>query len=100
MKETNWLHFGMTLPALINRVRAPPPTFCTMGEYRNPTSHARPTASRTCCADTAGARRENRTFPETTSSTRLVGEGCILIRAGALQDKLFRLNRFAVKRGG
>jgi hypothetical protein len=33
MKEANWLHFGMTLPALINRVRAPPPTLCTMGEY-------------------------------------------------------------------
>jgi hypothetical protein len=98
MKETNWLHFGMTLPALINRVRAPPPTLCTMGEYetQHPT-HGRRQAE--LAAPTPRAPDGNRTFPKTTSSTRLVGEGCILIRAGALQDKLFRLNPFAVKRG-
>jgi hypothetical protein len=37
MKETNWLHFGMTVPALIGIASMlPPPTFAHWENVENP----------------------------------------------------------------
>lgn len=101
MKETNWLHFGMTVPALLKIASVlPPPTFAHWVNVENPTSQAPPTASRTLLRRHRGRQTGDRTCPKKASSTWLVSNRVYTDPCRSTPKQTFRLNPFAVKRGG